>query len=133
MKTIEIQRLQQNQWVTHGNYDDPGMAVDEAHRMVATGKFMGVRVLEEEFSDDAETSHAKYLFVHRSTEMVGGDANAASASSAATSAPAASAPAAKKEKAAAGPYFLMGILIVLVAFGAAAMVVLRAMFLGSPG
>ncbi len=63
MKSIEIQRQKGDQWVHHAFYDDPELALSEAKRLVETSQYPGIRVIQDDFTDDESKSKSKYLFV----------------------------------------------------------------------
>lgn len=133
MKSIEVQRREMNRWAHHAYFDDAELAVAEARRLVEAGRYDGVRVIEDDFSGDSDTSKSKYLFVSSPksvrdagpTPSVRAAPSARAAQTADTAQVAVAKKATRKKKNQSSVYWLVVILLVILAGGGGAMYVMR--------
>ena len=129
MRSIEIQRQEMGKWVHHAYYDDTNYALSEAERMVSGGKYQGVRVIEDVFSENSAKAKSKYLFV--STPKTRGEIEPRAAARMALDAELEESPQRRKagKKQASIPV-LLGILVALVVAGLAALAGIQQFFDG---
>ncbi len=62
MSAYELQTYQNGTWQYDSYYDDRDLVLSEAGRLDAAGKYMGVRVLEERFDEDAQIARYSTIF-----------------------------------------------------------------------
>ncbi len=129
MRSIEIQRQEMNKWVHHAYYDDTNYALSEAERMVSDGKYQGVRVMEDVFTESSAKAKSKYLFVStaKTRGEVGQDPFAGAGPEREAEAPSSSRKTGKKQTSIP---VLLGILVALVAAGMAALAGIQIFFDG---
>lgn len=83
MSTFELQTYQNGGWQFDAYFDDKGMVVSEAEKMDATGRYVGVRVLEEKFNEAKQTSSYSTIFSRlKKDDPVGAPRKSASSSNA---------------------------------------------------
>lgn len=62
MKAFEIHTYQSGKWKIDSVFDDRELVLFEAHRTDDSGRFTGVRVIEEVYDAASETSTVRTLF-----------------------------------------------------------------------
>lgn len=62
MSSYELQTYRDGQWKFDSYFDQRDLVLSEAARLDQTGRYMGVRVLEEQFNEDSQTSNYKTIF-----------------------------------------------------------------------
>lgn len=67
MKTFEIQKYEKSKWVHDCYLESADLAVAQARHMADSGRYNGIRVVQDEFTENKSTSTAKFLFVSRPT------------------------------------------------------------------
>ncbi len=72
MKAFEIHTYQGGKWKIDSVFDDRDLALFEAQRMDGSGRFSGVRVVEEVFSERTQESTARTIF--RGTKVAAANA-----------------------------------------------------------
>lgn len=134
MSAYELQTYQSGQWKFDSYYDDRDLVMSEASRMDHSGKYMGVRVLEETFVEETQT--AKYATIYSRLKKVDQGAN----SSRSAPQPGARKPAArggassrkitrkpKKKKSGGGTFRLIFVSLFLLLLGIGALFMLRSL------
>ncbi len=61
MDTYELQVYQNGGWQFDSYYDDRDLVLSEAERIDAAGRYLGVRVREERFNEERESSSYKTI------------------------------------------------------------------------
>ncbi len=95
MDTYELQVYQNGSWQFDSYYDDRDLVLSEAEMIDAAGRYLGVRVLEERFNEERQTSSYATVFSRlRKNDEIGGspsrDARAGTAGAAGAAASGAS-------------------------------------------
>jgi hypothetical protein len=62
MRAFEIHTYQRGRWIIDSVFDDKDLALFEARRMDDTGRFPGIRVVEEIFDDVASRTQSRTLY-----------------------------------------------------------------------
>lgn len=62
MQSYELQVYKGGKWEFDSYFDDRSTAVSEAERLHSSGRYSGIRVLEESYRDDSETSVCSVIF-----------------------------------------------------------------------
>ena len=62
MRAYEIHTFQNGRWKIDSIFDDKELAMFEAHRMDGSGRFSGVRVVEEAFDARNNKTSARTIF-----------------------------------------------------------------------
>ena len=62
MDTYELQVYQNGGWQFDSYYDSKNIVLSEAERIDATGRYLGVRVLEEKFDEERQKSSYSTIF-----------------------------------------------------------------------
>ena len=62
MRAYEIHTFQNGRWKIDSIFDDKELALFEAQRMDGSGRFSGVRVVEEAFDDNNTKTSARTIF-----------------------------------------------------------------------
>ena len=80
MSAYELQVYQNGGWQFDSYFDDRGMVISEAERLDAAGRYLGVRVLEESFNEQKQSSSYRTVFSRlKKNDEVGGGSKAAPA------------------------------------------------------
>ena len=73
MDTYELQVYQNGSWQFDSYYDDRDLVLSEAERIDTAGRYLGVRVLEETFNEERESSSYKTIFSRlKKNDLIGG-------------------------------------------------------------
>jgi hypothetical protein len=143
--SYELQTYQSGQWKFDSYFDQRDLVLSEAARLDQTGRYMGVRVLEEHFDEDSQTSKYQTIFsrlrriddgpvskpaTSTAKSRSGGNSaakrgNGAKARSAGGSASRRQIKNRKGKKGGTSPFWLLGIASVLVLVGIGAVIALR--------
>ncbi len=62
MRAYEIHTFRNGRWKIDSVFDDKELALFEAHRMDGSGRFSGVRVVEEAFDENDNKTSARTIF-----------------------------------------------------------------------
>lgn len=62
MRAFEIHIYQNGKWKTDSSFDDRGLAIHEARRIDAGGRYLGVRVVEETFEEGTQQVSSRPIF-----------------------------------------------------------------------
>ena len=62
MSSYELQTYRDGQWKFDSYFDQHDLVLSEAARLDQSGRYRGVRVLEEIFDEDSQTSNYKTIF-----------------------------------------------------------------------
>lgn len=62
MRAYEIHTFQNGRWKIDSVFDDKELALFEAQRMEGSGRFSGVRVVEEAFDENNQKTSARTIF-----------------------------------------------------------------------
>ncbi len=62
MSSYELQTYRDGQWKFDSYFDQRDLVLSEATRLDRAGRYMGVRVLEELFDEQSQTSNYKTIF-----------------------------------------------------------------------
>jgi hypothetical protein len=62
MQAYEIQVYQNGRWEFDSYFNDRDLVLSEAERIGVSGRYSGVRVLEETYNDDTNRSDCKVIF-----------------------------------------------------------------------
>ena len=62
MRAFEIHIYQGGRWNIDSIFDDRGLAMHEAQRMDRSGRYVGIRVVEEVFNEDTEETSSRTIF-----------------------------------------------------------------------
>lgn len=62
MRAFEIHIYQGGRWNIDSIFDDRSLAMHEAQRMDQSGRYLGVRVVEEVFNEDTEESSSRTIY-----------------------------------------------------------------------
>lgn len=62
MRAYEIHTFQNGRWKIDSVFDDKELALFEAQRMEGSGRFSGVRVVEEAFDENDQKTSARTIF-----------------------------------------------------------------------
>ncbi len=126
MNTYELQVYQNGSWQFDSYYDNKDLVLSEAERINAAGRYLGVRVLEESFDEERQTSTYSTVFSRlKKNDEIGGSKSAGArgagtAGAAASGAGERSSGGARKSKKAGGNVTLLlmaGIAMVVIGIG----------------
>lgn len=62
MKTYELQTYNQGAWKIDSMYDDPELAVEEARRVEESKRYSGIRVIEETYDEETDSTATRTIF-----------------------------------------------------------------------
>ena len=62
MRAFEIHTFQQGRWKIDSVFDDKDLAIFEAKRMDTSGRYSGVRVVEEVFDENQRKNNTRTIF-----------------------------------------------------------------------
>ena len=132
MRAYEIHTFQSGRWKIDSVFDDKELALFEANRMDESGRYSGVRVVEEAFSDRNRNTLSRTIF--RGTKVTRANENDLDARQeaeierrrkAARDAERRRAQLREAKKNAANPYRLISILLLLISLGLGALYALE--------
>ena len=132
MRAYEIHTFQSGRWKIDSVFDDKELALFEANRMDESGRYSGVRVVEEAFSEQNRKSRARTIF--RGTKVTKANENDLNARQeaeierrrkAARDAERRRVQLREAKKNAANPYRLISILLLLISLGLGALYALE--------
>ena len=139
MSSYELQTYQNGQWKFDSYFDQRDLVLSEAARLDQSGRYMGVRVLEEHFDESSQTSNYQPIFSRLRRINDGSIAKSVTAAAKANAARAAGAKSRAggetmsrrqiqrrgSKKSGTNPLWLLGIASVLVLVGIGAVIALR--------
>lgn len=73
MSTFELQTFHAGKWDVDSYFDDRELAMSEAEKLDVGGRHSGVRVLQEDFSEDSNRSRVRVIFSKMKDASGGGD------------------------------------------------------------
>ena len=142
MSSYELQTYRDGQWKFDSYFDQRDLVLSEAARLDQTGRYMGVRVLEEHYDEDSQMSKYQTIFSRlrriddgsfaKTAAKPAAKSGAGGAGGAAAKSRAGGASASRRQiqrrdskKSGANPLWLLGVASVLVLVGIGAVIALR--------